>query len=204
MLSTILSAPFWIFIICLAGAVVTWLAADQFRDQILADSHKLVREVALRYLQFMIGLFTVFLMGIIFSAGSFFTQSFRVLGGTPIPIETQMMTPTSTTDPFFNPPTLTSLPTEPIPIPTATIPSPDTDPTLASVRSATVVNTGGVGVNLRDEPGLGGLVMVVIPEGARVTLRGDVMEADGFQWFLIVGPDGREGWVVDSFLDIGE
>ncbi|MFQ5615872.1 MAG: SH3 domain-containing protein [Anaerolineales bacterium] len=204
MFDTLFDAPLWIFVICLIGAIVTWLAADQFRDQLVADSHRLVREVALRYLQIMIGIFTLLLVGMVWSVGRFTTRSIQGLAETPEPTATETPTPTVTLDPFFNPPTITPLPTEPAPLPTVTLPNLPPDPSLSNVRTATVVGTNGVGVNLRDEPGLGGVVIAIVPESTTVTLQGEPQNVDGLTWYLVVTPEGREGWATDLYLDLGE
>ncbi len=209
------SSPLWLFIICLLGAVFTWFAADHFRDQIVGDTHKLVRMVALRYLQVMIGLFTVFILGILWSMGSFARQAVGTIGATPLPTETPTPTITPTLAPGSAPPptaapdgTLPDTPAdggypEPDAVPTlAPTALPTPDPTLSAVRTAVIVNTNEVGVNLRNAPSLNdSIVLLVIPEDTRITLLEDVVDAEGFVWQKIIAPDGQEGWVATIFLD---
>ncbi|GEM_PF-4740101 len=203
MVDTLLNAPFWVFIISLLAAVLLWLAADQFRDQILADSHRLVREVALRYLQVMIVLFTFALIGVVWSVGRMVSQAFG--GGpaaaAPTPSPSPEWTPTPQS--IFDVPAATPSPTLPVqPASSAAMPEGNSDPDLSEVRTAIVVGTGGVGLNMRDQPGLASTIVGVVAESETVTIQGESREVDGITWYLVVAPDGRQGWVADLYLDI--
>ncbi len=200
MLDSILSAPLWVFVICLAGAIITWFAADQFRDQILADSHRLVREVALRYLQIMIGLFAIFVLGVLLALWGFASSSLSTLSEPPAPLPTETASPTATLDPFLNPPTPTPVPTEAPALPTITKEVPDSDISLDGFRTARVVNTGNAGVNMRDLPTLAGNVIAIIPEGDVITVTGESIQADNITWHPVVSRTGAEGWVADQYL----
>jgi hypothetical protein len=200
-LATLFNAPLWVFVICLFGAIFTWLAADQFRDQLVADSHRLVREVALRYLQITIGLFTIFVVGMFWSVGRFATRSVAGFLGTPEPGVTETPTITPTVDPFFGPvetPTSTQsldplLGTE----------LAESGPTPTDVPTAEVFNTAGLGVNMRDDPGYDGLIVIVVAEGETVTLLGETEEADGILWYHVQTEAGIQGWIADLYLDLG-
>jgi hypothetical protein len=207
------NAPIWVFLICVSGAIITWYAADQFRDQLLGDTHRVVRMIALRYLQVMIGLFTVFAIGALFAAGSFTQQGITSVLGTPLPTATSTPAPTSTPDPFAptpNPNLLpTAVPTELSAVgddtlstePSATPTDLADDPDL-QVRTAVVTGTNEIGVNVRNEPNITtSIVLVVVSDGSRVTLVDETAAADGFEWQKIIAPDGQEGWVVTIFLD---
>lgn len=196
MLTTLFNAPLWVFVICLFGAIFTWLAADQFRDQLLADSHRLVREVALRYLQITIGLFTLFVIGMFWSVGRFATQSVEGFldPSEPETVETPTITPT--VDPFFGP-AATATP-DPNKTPDLSL-TPGT-PTPTEVPMATVANTQGLGVNMREDPGYAGAIVVVVAEGAKVILLGDVSESDGIQWHHVQTEQGVQGWIADLYL----
>ena len=56
--ATFSATPLIVFIICLIAGLVIWFASDQFRDQLMGDSHRLVRGLALRYLTGMMILFS--------------------------------------------------------------------------------------------------------------------------------------------------
>lgn len=201
MLAIFIEAPMFVLVVCTAGALITWFAADHFRDQILADSHRLVRELALRYLQIMVGLFAVFVLGGIIAIGSLFSNTVGSFFSPAVLEVTETPTRTATIDPFLSAATPGSQSTpEPTAIPTVTIQQPASDPTLSAAQSAVVGNTNFVGVNLRSEPGLESNVVTVVPEETRVTILGDTRSMDGFTWYMIATPDGIEGWVASTFL----
>jgi hypothetical protein len=87
----------------------------------------------------------------------------------------------------------------------------DTQPTVASpptavptatetLPTARITNTGGAGANIRNAPGLGGTILVVLPENTSVFLLVGQQEVDGFNWQQIEMEDTREGWVVATYL----
>jgi uncharacterized protein YgiM (DUF1202 family) len=63
------------------------------------------------------------------------------------------------------------------------------------------VMINGDELNLRDEPGLGGAVIMQLALGTEVTITGGPIEVDGFFWYQI-GLDGTnpDGWVAGDFL----
>jgi hypothetical protein len=188
------------FVLFLFGALFTWFAADQYRSQLLKDSHRLVREQALRYLQGLVILTTVFTLGI---AGMFFALVSNLTGGPgddPEATATPEVTVTPTRGPFDALPTITPLPTDRPPLPTATIVDPESDPTLSAALTAIVGGTNGLGVNLRDAPGIETNIIGNIPDGQPVTLTGETAFVDGLNWVSIISPDGDQGWVTDLFL----
>lgn len=196
MLTTLFNAPLWVFVICLLGAIFTWLAADQFRDQLLADSHRLVREVALRYLQITIGLFTIFVIGMFWSVVRFATQSVEgfLAPAAPETVETPTITPT--VDPFFGPAATATPDPNRTPDPAATPPT----VTPTEVPMATIANTQGLGVNMREDPGYAGAIVVVVAEGAEVILLGETEQADGIEWYHVQTEQGIQGWIADLYL----
>lgn len=200
MLDFITAAPLWVFIISLLGAILTWFAADQFRDQILADSHRLVREVALRYLQIIIGLFAIFLVGVILSLWAFASNAIAGVSAPEEPTATVTFTPTATFDPFLNPPTATDQAADGTGEAIATVASPASDDSLIGIRTARVVNTGGAGVNMRDLPTLSGEIVAIVAEGDVVSITGDSLVADGITWHPCVTRTGAEGWIAEQFL----
>ena len=188
------------FVLFLFGALFTWFAADQYRSQLLKDSHRLVREQALRYLQALVILTTVFTLGI---AGMFFLLVSNLVDGPaadPDLTPTPEITATPTRGPFDALPTITPLPTDRPPLPTATIVNPESDPILTDAQTAIVGGTNGLGVNLRDAPGIESNIIGNIPDGQPVTLTGESSFVDGLNWVSIISPDGDQGWVTDLFL----
>src|SRR4051794_13325279 len=55
-------------------------------------------------------------------------------------------------------------------------------------------------LNVRAAPGLGGDVVALLDEGARVALVGDPVEADGYTWVPIEGAAAITGWVASEYL----
>jgi hypothetical protein len=204
-LATLFNAPLWVFVICLFGAIFTWLAADQFRDQLLADSHRLVREVAIRYLQITIGLFTIFIIGMFWAVGRYATQSIQGLLGAPDPEMVESPTITPTVDPFFGPIGTPTSPNSPAQSSDAGFaPTGDASPTPTEVPTANVFNTQGLGVNMREAAGFDGAIVIVVAEGDSVILLGEREEADGLLWYHVQTQTGIQGWIADLYLDLGE
>jgi hypothetical protein len=71
-------------------------------------------------------------------------------------------------------------------------------PTVDLGIQAVVTNTGGGGLWLRDAPFGNGLVL--LPEGAVISVRGGLVEVEGLMWQSVADPDGREGWVAADYL----
>jgi hypothetical protein len=201
MLAALLNAPLWVFLICLFGAIFAWLAADQFRDQLVSDSHRLVRQVALRYLQITIGLFTLFIIGMLWAVGRFATQSVESFIGLPEVEMRETPTTTPTFDPFFGP-AASSTPVTPSEGEFA--PTGNLEPTPTDVPTAQVANTAGLGVNMREQAGYDGAIVIVVSEGATVILLGETEESDGILWHHVQTDAGIQGWIADLYLNLGE
>jgi|GEM_PF-2899166 len=67
-------------------------------------------------------------------------------------------------------------------------------------EEVTVFNTGGVGLNLRDEPG--GEVQFIAKEGERLLVTDGPVVYDGLDWCLVrsVGQSSSFGWAAKDFL----
>lgn len=108
-----------------------------------------------------------------------------------------------------DPASSTGTPTATLTVPTTPVPSLDPSggepetPTLIPIPAieltsqAVVTNTGGGGLWLRDAPFGNGLVL--LPEGAEVSVLGGLVEVNGMMW-QIVAADGREGWAAADYL----
>lgn len=88
-------------------------------------------------------------------------------------------------------------------------PTPTTDPNIPTptptpvVCRAIVDGTAGSGLTLRSAPGGGELS--ILPDGTILNLLEDEpTEANGFIWRKVRTVSQEEGWVVESFLKIGE
>jgi hypothetical protein len=71
-------------------------------------------------------------------------------------------------------------------------------PTPALGSQAVVTNTGGGGLWMRDAPYGNGLVLLA--EGASVSVLGGLVEVDGLLWQSVADVEGREGWVAADYL----
>jgi hypothetical protein len=201
MSATFSATPLIIFILCLIAALVIWFASDQFRDQLMGDSHRLVRGLALRYFTGMIIIFSVLAIVGLFSLWSFVSNTVEVMRGPPPPTATATITPTATRDPLATlAPSPTATESGPLPTVTPAADIPPPDPVFDDLSFATVGGTSGVGVNLRDAPGLESNVIAIVPEGTTVTLRGEPEFVDGLNWWPVVGQNGEQGWLVELFL----
>jgi cell wall-associated NlpC family hydrolase len=74
---------------------------------------------------------------------------------------------------------------------------------VAAEETRQVAGTGGAGVRLRDEPGLDGGILLVVPEGATVALAGAARQADGREW-AAVRYASASGWVAAVYLRGGD
>jgi uncharacterized hydrophobic protein (TIGR00271 family) len=113
---------------------------------------------------------------------------------TPTPSPTHTSSPTHTPAPTATPthtPSHTPLPT---PSHTATA-TPTITPAVAEVGG-----TGGLGVWMYRQPGLGGGKVTAWRDGTVMILAGGLAEADGYIWLEIVDPKGRTGWIPELYL----
>jgi hypothetical protein len=65
---------------------------------------------------------------------------------------------------------------------------------------AEVGGTGGLGVWMYRQPGLGGGKVTAWRDGTVMILAGGLAEADGYIWLEIVDPKGRTGWIPELYL----
>lgn len=114
---------------------------------------------------------------------------------TPIPSATPTSTLTFTVTPSPIPPTATLTPTL---TPTATMAPTDTltptpTPVLAMVRTI-----DGLGALLRSEPD--GQVIGSYLDNVMLQVLPERVEESGGVWVLVIGPDGKQGWMLQSLL----
>jgi len=76
--------------------------------------------------------------------------------------------------------------------------------TLAVGTLVQITGTGGTGLNLRDEPGLGSGIQYLGFESEVFTITDGPVETDGLVWWYLVGftDDSRAGWGASNFLEI--
>ena len=96
-------------------------------------------------------------------------------------------------------PTETPIPLSPTPLPT---PLPVDNNQIHNGGYVQVNGTGGDGLRLRFEPGLGGKIRLLGAEGEIFVVQDGPQEQDGHTWWYLVGDSdaGRSGWAASTFL----
>ncbi len=95
-----------------------------------------------------------------------------------------------------------------VPAPTAaptatTVPTPDVSvapPEVTAGYYASVVNTGGVGVTVRNGPNTSNSLVTVAGENSTLLVLEGPTPGGSYQWWRVRLPDGTEGWVAGDFL----
>ena len=105
--------------------------------------------------------------------------------------------PRPTETPTVLRPTPTVLPTS---TPQPTIDISVAPPELSAGYYASVVNTGGVGLTVRNGPSTRNVRLVIAPEGSLVYVLEGPTDADSLLWWNIRLSDGTEGWAAADFL----
>jgi hypothetical protein len=72
-------------------------------------------------------------------------------------------------------------------------------PTTTTAQNAWVSGTGGIGLRLRDAPSLSGNILLVMPEGAEVTLLSGTQSANGYLWRNVTY-NSQTGWADSEYL----
>jgi hypothetical protein len=119
---------------------------------------------------------------------------------TPVPTftSTAMLGATGTVVPADSTPTITPTATVELPIST-----PESTPSGTIIEPGVTVvvqGTQGAGLRLRAEPTTQGGVVTAVREGLRLTVIDGPEEADGFVWWKVRAPDGKEGWGAANWL----
>ena len=75
---------------------------------------------------------------------------------------------------------------------------------IAKGAHVQIIGTGGDGLRLRMEPGLGGQVRLLGSEAEVFRVDDGPVELDGYTWWYLVGPfdETRHGWAVSNFLAV--
>lgn len=129
----------------------------------------------------------------------------RGLGGddegeelTPLPTETGEVSPSATVSLIT--PTSAVTPTDTVVLPVGTS-EPTTAPTEIGPGALVVVQgTKGAGLNLRQQPTTYAKVVSNAREGTVLTVLEGPKEADGYEWWKVRTPDGKEGWGAGDWL----
>jgi hypothetical protein len=114
------------------------------------------------------------------------------------PTRTAEVMPTNTLTLFTEAPVVT--PTDTVVLPVETSPAGETPTEIETGAQVIVQGTAGVGLNLRAEPSTQGRVVANAREGTELTVLEGPQEADGYVWWNVRTPDGREGWGAARWL----
>ncbi len=128
--------------------------------------------------------------------------------GTPLAVATYTSTPTLTRTPVPPTPTKTSTPVPPTITPTTT-PTKTRTPTPTQTYTPTPVSVyarigPAEGALVRSGPGFSESILYPgVMQGVLVQLIGEPVLKDGYTWIqILVVEDGRQGWILQSLLDI--
>jgi hypothetical protein len=129
---------------------------------------------------------------------------------TPLPGTTETFTPTPTATSTWTPSPTPSITPTPSPTPSHTptptfTPTPSDTPTPTATPTATpalawVGGTGGEGVWMYLEPGLGETKITAWRDGTVLTIAGGPVDANGYTWIQVIDPQGRLGWIPERYL----
>jgi len=72
-------------------------------------------------------------------------------------------------------------------------------PTITRLR---VVNTGGQGLLMRDQPARSAKPVASLPEGTTLEIAGPEQTADGITWRQVKEKGGKVGWVATQYLEV--
>ncbi len=139
-----------------------------------------------------VALLSIVLLIALGSAGAAIEANIALPTYTPTPTHTPTLTPTLTATPV--PPTATLTPTT-TPTLTPTL-SPTPTPTATPYFALIAPPKGAV---IRDVPG--GVIVSSYLQGTRVQiLDAPPVEQESGIWVLVLGPDGKQGWILQSLL----
>jgi hypothetical protein len=138
-----------------------------------------------------LGLITWFLSG-------YLTRIPEETSAVPGPTIIQLTAPPAPTTAIIAvPPTPTVAPTA------TTAPTPDLSiapPEVTAGYYAEVIETGGVGVTVRNGPNVSNAPVAVSGEGSIILVMEGPTPGGEYQWWHVRLPDGTEGWVAGDFL----
>ncbi len=119
--------------------------------------------------------------------------------GTPTPAvtATQQPSPTATRTPTA---IVVQTPTATVVLPIAGTAEPLPFTEIAPGATVVVQGTQGAGLNLRQQPTTYSRIEVTVKEGTVLTVLEGPVEADGYVWWKLRSPEGKEGWGVANWL----
>lgn len=125
------------------------------------------------------------------------TRSPSPVSTPPAPILTVIPAPSPTPVPPTPAPTAVESPDPPTP-------PPPPEGMLGVGAYVQVSGTGGDGLRLRQDPGLGGRVLLLALEAEVFLIEAGPEQVDGYTWWYLVAPydQARQGWGVSNYLSL--
>jgi hypothetical protein len=119
---------------------------------------------------------------------------------TPTPRPTSTAGATSTATPLPVTPTETVTPTATVQLPIGGTEEPSPPAEIGPGATVVVQGTLGAGLNLREEPRRQGRLVSNAKEGTKLTVVDGPQDGDGYTWWKVRTPDGKEGWGAANWL----
>jgi hypothetical protein len=119
---------------------------------------------------------------------------------TPTPGPTYTAGATSTLTPIPATPTETVTPTATVELPIGGTEEPSPPTEIGPGVTVVVQGTLGTGLNLREEPRRQGRLVGNAKEGTELIVVEGPQDGDGYTWWKVRTPDGKEGWGAANWL----
>jgi len=183
-------AAFWIALTCLIGILISWRFWVYYNGLYNIRAPQSLHEEQAK--KALISL-AIFALGLSLSAGTLLYP--RLTGQRIVPSQPRQETlpPGEQGTPFLPEGGASPTPSSP----SISSPAPTTTAVLPLGR---IIETDGMGANLRENPSLTGTVLTIVPEGTLVSILGESVESDGFTWQAIQLENGRQGWLVARYI----
>jgi hypothetical protein len=119
--------------------------------------------------------------------------------GTPTAVSTMTtaVRPTATWTPMA---VITQTPTATVVLPITVTPEPITFTEIAPGATVVVQGTLGNGLNLREQPSTYSKIVTNAKDGTGLIALDGPRDADGYVWWHLRAPDGKEGWGAANWL----
>jgi hypothetical protein len=105
--------------------------------------------------------------------------------------------PTATWTPMA---VITQTPTATVVLPISGSPTPPTFTEIAPGATVVVQDTLGNGLNVREQPSTYSKIVTNVKDGTELIVLDGPRDADGYTWWQLRTPDGKEGWGAANWL----
>jgi uncharacterized protein YgiM (DUF1202 family) len=97
-------------------------------------------------------------------------------------------------------PTLAITPTSTVTLPLGSVETPVPFTEIAPGATVVVSGAGTLGLNLREQPTTYAKIVTNAKEGTVLTVLAGPKESDGYTWWQVRAPDGKEGWGAANWM----